>query len=378
VKVLVVGAGPAGSLSAIHIAEKGYDVLVVEEHPAAGFPVQCAGLISSDCYRRLRKLVSDRCHVNGIEGAFFFAPDGNYLELKGKSDAVVVERKILDAELLRKASEVVEIKLKTKFVSADVNKALLKSFAGEEFIEYDFLIGADGAASTVAKQFGFDRPLILSAVQVECGFEPLDKNMVELYFGRNYSDCFFGYAVPVDGDTARVGVVSKENPMMYLKNLLEKHPSVSKRVKTGRVVELNAGAIPVGLIEFVKDNVALIGDSAGMVKPYTGGGIYYHLIASEILGSTFPDLEAYKRKYKKEMWKEYSVGMKLFKLYSILSDEDYVNLVKIGKDEGLEELAKNLHMDSPSLLLKIMPKLLKIVSVNPKLSAKIGKVMLIG
>jgi len=378
VKVLVIGAGPAGSLSAIHIAEKGYDVLVVEEHSAAGFPVQCAGLISSDCYKRLRKLVSDRCHVNDIKGAFFFAPDGNNLELKGRSDAVVIERKILDAELLRKASEIAEVKLKTRFVSADGSKALVRSFAGEEFIDYDFLIGADGATSTVAKQFGFDRPLILSAVQVECRFEPLDKNMVELYFGRKYSDCFFGYAVPIDDDSARVGVVSKENPILRLKNLLEKHPSVSARVKTERTVELNAGAIPVGLVEFVKDNVALIGDSAGMVKPYTGGGIYYHLIASEILGKTFPDFKAYQKEYKREMKREYGVGMKLFKLYSVLSDEDYVDLVRIGKDEGLEELASDLHMDSPSSLLKILPKLLKIVSVNPKLSAKIGKVMLVG
>jgi geranylgeranyl reductase family protein len=376
-RVLIVGAGPAGSLSAIHIAENGYDVLLVEEHMAAGFPVQCAGLISSDCYRKLRQFVSSKCHVNDIKGAFFFAPDGDYIGLKGKSEAVVVERKILDAELLRKASERAEIKLKTRFILVDDGKALVRGLAGEEFIEYDLLIGADGAYSAVAKQFGFKRPQILSAVQMECEFEAVDENMVELYFGKKYSDCFFGYAVPVDGDTARIGVVSKENPMLYFKNLIEKHPSVSRRIK-GKIVEVNAGAIPIGLVEFVKDNVALIGDSAGMVKPYTGGGIYYHLIASEVLGEMFPNLEAYQREYKKKMKREYGVGMKLFKLYSILSDEDYVNLVKIGKDEGLEEIAKNLHMDSPSSLLKILPKLLKVVSVNPKLSAKIGKVMLVG
>jgi geranylgeranyl reductase family protein len=376
VKVLVVGAGPSGSLAAIQIARKGYDVTLIEEHSAAGFPVQCAGLISLNCYERLRRFVSDKCHVNDIRGAFFFAPDGSNIELRGKSKAVVIERKILDSELLKKASESAEIRLRTRFLASESKRAFIRSSSGKEQIEYDFLIGADGVASLVAKQFGFKRPRILSALQIECFFEAIDEHMVELYFGKNYSDCFFGYAVPIDENTAKLGVISSKDVHVYLKNLLEIHPSVSSRVQKRKVIELNAGAIPIGLVEFVKDNVALIGDAAGMVKPYTGGGLYYHLVASEILGKMFPKLNAYQRTYLKRMGREYEVGMRLFKLYSSLSDQDYINMVKIGKKERIEELVKSLHMDSPASLLKILPKLLKIVSRHPKLSAKMGKVLL--
>jgi digeranylgeranylglycerophospholipid reductase len=42
---LIVGAGPAGSTVAYGLARAGHRVLVLEEHPRVGYPVQCAGLV---------------------------------------------------------------------------------------------------------------------------------------------------------------------------------------------------------------------------------------------------------------------------------------------------------------------------------------------
>jgi flavin-dependent dehydrogenase len=361
-------------LAALNIAESGsaenleknIEITIVEEHASAGFPVQCGGLISEDCFIKLRRFVSDRSRLNNIKGAFFFSPDGNYVEAVGRSGAVVVERKVLDTELLMAASEYSEIRVKTKLVSFNGEKARLEGVK-TEYLSYDVLIGADGVASTVAKLAAFPHPSYFSAVQMEIAFEPLDERFVELYFGRSYSDGFFAYSIPVDCDTARIGVVSKQNPEYYLKNLITKHPSVSERVKR-KITELNAGAIPVGLIDFVKGNIALIGDAAGMVKPYTGGGIYYHLIAAERLGKHFPNLEEYQKSYKKELGKEYDVGIKIAKLYSLLDDEDYNYLVKVGKEIDFSEL----HMDRPSGVLNLVPSILKIAS-KPSLIKKMAR-----
>ena len=375
IKVLIVGGGPAGSLAALKIGEscegnmENPKITIVEEHASAGFPVQCGGLISEDCFSALREYVSDRSMLNSIRGAFFFSPDGNYLETVGRSRAVVIERKVMDTELLMAASQYAEVRVKTRLVSFNGRKARLEG-VNAEYLSYDVLIGADGAASTVAKLAAFPRPSYFSALQMEVGFEPLDERFVELYFGRSYSDGFFAYSIPICPDTARIGVVSKQNPEFHFKNLITKHPSVSKRVK-GKIIELNAGTVPIGLVNFVKENVALIGDAAGMVKPYTGGGLYYHLIAAEKLGEHFPDLEGYQRSYKKEMKKEYDVGMKIARLYSLLDDEDYNYLVKAGKEIDFSEL----HMDRPSGVLNLIPSILKIVS-KPSLIKKMAKALL--
>jgi len=46
--VVVVGAGPAGSMAAKTAAEKGLNVLLVEKRQEVGTPVRCAEGISKD------------------------------------------------------------------------------------------------------------------------------------------------------------------------------------------------------------------------------------------------------------------------------------------------------------------------------------------
>ncbi|MEM0266394.1 MAG: NAD(P)/FAD-dependent oxidoreductase [Archaeoglobaceae archaeon] len=360
--ILIVGAGPAGSLSATLLGKEN-DVLIAEEHQSAGFPVQCAGLISYECFERYSKYCKvSKAVENEIKGAFFFSPSGNFFEAKGK--AFVIERKILDEMLLIKASEFAEVFVKTK-----VNFKGEKAIVGSREIRPDFIIGADGVYSEVARAFGFKRPRFYSAIQIEAKFEAMDENFVEIYLGRNYSE-FFAYAIPI-ADTAKIGVIAKRNVLQYLRNLIEKHPSVSKRIK-GSVVELNSGLIPANLVNFVKGKVALIGDSAGMVKPYSGGGLFYLLIASEKLAENFPNLEKYRSAFLKELGREIRLGEKLRRVYN-LEDEELEAIVKALKSFEFSDI----DMDRPStfLRLKNVFKIFKLLLTNPSLAKLALKVL---
>lgn len=361
--ILVVGAGPAGSLCSILLGREN-DVLLAEEHQTPGFPVQCAGLISDKCFEAYGKY----CRVkkaleNEIHGALFFSPSGDFFTAKGR--AYVIERKILDEMLLVKASEFSEVFLKSR-----VKFNGSRPFVNGKEICADYIIGADGVNSEVAKAYGFSRPKVLTSLQFEIKFEAIDENFVELYFGKTYSD-FFAYAIPL-GDTARIGVISKENAMKYMRNLLEKHPSVSKRVK-GSILELNSGIIPAELVDFVKQNVALIGDSAGMVKPHTGGGLYYLLIAAEKLASSFPNLDAYRRGFLKELEREIRLGKRIRRIYS-LEDSEIEAIVKALNDFNFS----GIHMDRPSTILSptVIFRILKTLLRNPRLFRIALKVLL--
>ncbi|NLD57553.1 MAG: FAD-dependent oxidoreductase, partial [Methanomicrobiales archaeon] len=48
--VIVAGAGPAGSAAAEECARLGLSTLCIEEHGTIGFPVQCAGLLSTAAF----------------------------------------------------------------------------------------------------------------------------------------------------------------------------------------------------------------------------------------------------------------------------------------------------------------------------------------
>ena len=167
-RILVVGGGPAGSLSAISL--RGHEVVILEEHQSAGFPVQCAGLVSDDCYRLIRRY-SD-CKVKRVRGMVVFSPGGKCAELEGKSGGVVVDRRIMDRDLLAKASESADVMVKSRFVRAEGGSALVRTPDGFVELKYDYIVGADGVYSTVAKVFGFERPKMATAVQMEVKYEP--------------------------------------------------------------------------------------------------------------------------------------------------------------------------------------------------------------
>ena len=367
-EVLIVGGGPAGSVTGIVLGDE-HEILIAEEHPISGFPTQCAGLISNDClnlYKKL-KIKVKKLVENKVSGAFIFSPDGNFIEARGK--AYVIERKMLDQELLAKASENAKILLKS-MVKFEGSKAIIR---GNE-VSYEYLIGADGANSAVARSFGFMRPELFPALQIETRFDMLDEKFVEIYFGKHYSDILFAYSIPI-GDTAKIGVIARNSPVTFLKKLIESHPSVSNRVKSG-ILELVVGSIPDRLVPFSKDRVALVGDSAGMVKPHTGGGLYYLALAAKKLKENFPNFRRYEKAYRLELFREYKIGLMIREMYSRLTDDEFNEIIKLLNDFNFGRV----RMDYPSTLFnfEVGIQFLAKIAKNPKLFGKVfGKILTI-
>ena len=57
--VLVIGAGPAGSIAAKTAAEKGLDVLLIEKRQEIGDPVRCAEGVNKEYLKNMWKLTKD-------------------------------------------------------------------------------------------------------------------------------------------------------------------------------------------------------------------------------------------------------------------------------------------------------------------------------
>ncbi len=73
--VIVVGAGPTGSNSARLLALAGHKVLMLEEHPTVGHPVQCAGLVTPRTFDHTPFPIGDLLQSE-LRGARIVAPDG--------------------------------------------------------------------------------------------------------------------------------------------------------------------------------------------------------------------------------------------------------------------------------------------------------------
>jgi geranylgeranyl reductase family protein len=365
--VVVVGAGPAGSMAAKYAAKNGARTLLVEEHGQIGSPVSCTGLISRKALEECE--LPEGNYVNRkIKGAYVHAPDCRSILLDGRRTmAYVVERKIVDREMAKLAvASGAAIAINTRaerFKRIPGGLALdLAGTDGPATVTTKVLIGADGVKSKIARAAGLGSlPHICSGIQVEADYEPRDPDYLEMFAGRDYAPGYFAWAVPTAGNCCRVGLIADEGAHVYLDRLLTKHPVVSKKARSA--VDLIVGGIPVGTLKrTVTDNVLVVGDAAGHVKPISYGGLYMGTRCAKIAGEvaakaaleddpSAPRLAEYDRRWRADVGRELVFGMQFRRLYGKMTDADMNEAVKLLDDpEILEAMTRYGDIDRPSAL----------------------------
>lgn len=272
--VIVVGAGPSGSKTAELCSSLGLNTLLLEKGKV-GSPIQCTGLFS----HRVLELsgVSEDLAENILKKARFYSPKGNFVELKSKKDVYLFDRERFDKKIFKMAKEAgTTVKTSTKFTGYKKNDDHLTIRTTNGDFKTKILIGADGPNSDVAKKSGLALPddIIIGYQETfEGNFNP---DTVELWFGKNVAPDFFAWVTPLNSKTARIGIGCRKNTSKYFNNFIKKRLGIEKK---GTKIE--GGIIRRGLIKSsVADRVLLVGDAACQVKPYSGGGVIYGLMAS--------------------------------------------------------------------------------------------------
>ena len=105
---IVVGGGPAGSVTARFAAELGAKVVILERRSEIGIPVLCGEGISQRI-DNWGMLEGTRLIASKMDGAKIFSPDGTMVtlskEMAGNETGYVVYRDIFDQELAHRAAK---------------------------------------------------------------------------------------------------------------------------------------------------------------------------------------------------------------------------------------------------------------------------------
>jgi len=387
--VVVVGSGPAGSVTARFAAEKGAKVLMLERRAEVGVPVLCGEGISQKI-DNWGMLEGKRWIASKMDGAKIYAPDGTMVtlskEMAGNETGYVVYRDIFDQELARQAAKAgAKIMMKTEATellmdNEQIKGVKVKQFDEEFEIEADIVVGADGVESKVGQWAGINTVLkpndLETCVQYTLTNVDYKLDYCEFYIGKKIAPGGYVWIFPKGKGIFNVGIgilASLSESGMALKlldNFIENHTELKK----GEPIRLLAGAAPVAKpVETVKDNLILVGDAARHVDPITGGGLTTALEGGKIAGETIgraieqqmfdeETLSAYETG-----WKE-AFGRKLRRDYlvkEILLDFDDKTLNMLAdslKDYEFEEfstlsLVKALVLKHPTLLMKLKPLL---------------------
>jgi geranylgeranyl reductase family protein len=376
--VVIIGAGPAGSIAAARLAARGRDVLVLEEHHAVGAPVHCTGLVGPEVFSEFGLPAS---LVLGQAGAVrFWGARGESVPVRSERvGALVIDRRGFDEHLAAESVRAgAELRRGCRAERLEVTGGGVHVRTQDGAVDARAVILACGASYRFHRSLGLGLPrLFLQSAQVESRFARLPE--IQVRFGQTVAPGGFAWAVPIErhGDTwVRMGLMSVDRSRdrfdAFARMMSARAGMDGNRLPAPRLKMLPLAPVP----RTYADRVLAVGDAAGLVKPTTGGGIYYGLISGSLAADVLDRclaadrldqraLSRYETLWKRRLGREIRVGMAFRRVAAGLDDSSIDALVDLARVDGIVPLLQrtasfNWHRKAAVALLS-HPKFRRIV-----------------
>ncbi len=327
--VIVVGAGPAGSIAARECARHGLNTLLIEkEHLPREKP--CGGAVMFRGLKLIKGHIPKDIIQRPIHGLRFGFPNGSEAEFVAKKlMGITVDRAEFDSFLAHQAidfgTEFAEgSRVSDVIVHSDYGEVILKDGRS---IKSSLIIGADGVKSQVARSQGLRperKPPEEVGLGMESDFYVGEDGVIMATGGRPYildirparGRISYGWVFP-KRDHLAIGVAGAAIHMHPLRDIFdefcrstEKRLGITLKIEKRRTHFLDGTGV---LNENVADRIILAGDAAGFIDPMMGEGIAYAMksgliaarIASKAIEAGRLD-KAYLSEYDRTCKREFS------------------------------------------------------------------------
>ncbi len=359
--VLVVGAGPAGSVAAFVCAKYGLDTILIEKNSDIGGHTSTKLDASSD--EELSRIIDELMlkTENKVYTSRWYPPSGNYFLLRSGSPEYFFKRGPDDDSFEVSTTDQVEesgcrIHLgtnieKIKRVGGRIDSLLLKKGGEKIRIKPKILVAADGGNSMfhrfVHKRWGNRKK-----VGYGCSgryFSDIESS--DIYFDAELMRGGYFYLITGGSGISSACIVldsfnMKKSARYYFDKFLKKNKEVAKKIKSpanyfggeGRIFELD---------KCVNKNLIFVGDAAGLLDPFFGYGMASAIVSGYYAGNyikialeeNLALLEGYNSKIRGKFDKRLSYLYQ--KLFESLKNDD-LELIA----EFLNELDKRVEIDT--------------------------------
>lgn len=373
-KVVIAGASTSGLFAAYLLAKAGVEVEVFER--SAKIDPAVRTLIVTDKINEVLGFVPHEIILNEVKHIDLFSKSrSSKMELE-RPDLIIAREKLI-LMLARMCQEAgVKICLKRRFqsfVSAQNGVAInFKDLeTGEDKSEKaDYLIGADGVYSAVAKSASYNGHFQTALLQARVKLpKDVRRDTYQVWFDRQRTKYFY-WLIPESDDIAAVGLIADEprEGNASLKSFLDE--------QGWQPLEYQASMVPMHKYEYsakvkeVSRRVFLVGDSTAQVKVTTVGGVVtgfrgVRAVVEAILEGKSIGEES--RGLKREL----DLHLLVRKVLDGFSDEDYDRLIDFI-DGQLKHILSAVTRDDLAMMY------LKLVASQPRLVMMSAKGLLRG
>ncbi len=370
--VVVVGAGPAGSLTARYAAAGGARTLLIEKRQEIGSPVRCGEGIARHFLDECNIKFDTKWVAQEVSGAKVVSPNGSFFKIDeryaGNEVGLVLERDAFDKALAKDAAKAgSDIWVKTTAVgllreNGTVKGVRVKRLDEEFNIAAGAVVGADGFESQVGRWAGIKTLLKAGDITGTLQYrltnidpDPDFPRYCEFYLGNEVAPAGYIWVFPKDECTANVGIGVSLNRLrgkMDIKMYLDRWVAKDPRFKRAQFLDMVTGGVSTSppLPETTGNGIALVGDAARMIDPITGGGIGNGCRAGRILGDVLARctetgdfskaaLQAYEKGWRavleEQLWRNWMAKNKL----CTLSDETFDKIIDTLQHANLAKLS---------------------------------------
>jgi geranylgeranyl reductase family protein len=376
--VIVVGAGPAGSVTAYHLARRGLRVLIIEKASLPRYKA-CGGGLTSKALRNLPFDVGPAVELQALGGLLTYR---GRLILKvdtARPVASLVRRDLFDRYLAVKAVEAgASLYDDLAYTGYELGDNLMTAVTSQGKYVARILVGADGVRSRVARQAGLlvDREI---GVALEAELTVPDSGLSEQgrYATFDFGALPYGYGwVFPKRDHLSAGVFhARAGKDAQLRNHLQSFIDSQEVLAHNETLSLRGHHIPLGghPQALHKERLLLVGDAANLADPWLGEGLYYAILsgmlAADAIAGAFEagslDLSAYTHRVNEEIVRDFNYARifawlvyHLPRLGTLLMQksetlQDIVFGVMRG-DITFEELVSRLVGGLPNILIQVL------------------------
>jgi flavin-dependent dehydrogenase len=365
--VAIIGGGPAGALAASLLGAGGKNVLLFDEKLAWEKP--CGGGLTHKALEQYPFLTEAGNGGNPIEDCELISPSGQRVRFQMQHPVAIFSREKLNRLVLERAlcAGVKVCNERVTRIAGNPGDWQLKTTRGE--YEASYLVLAAGARNPFRSQFL--SPIPPSDLMVTAGyFIPGCTSLMQIQFLKGITGYIWVFPRTDHvsaGVAGKMGEISTAALRRVLEQWLEENGFGLDGARFYSHILPSFRLHTFEALEACGDGWAMIGDSAGLVDPITGEGLYYALRSAELCAQALlaDKPEDYRVRLQDEVLGELKLAARVSKRFysgQIFGDSVLEKIVSLtAQSKSFRDLMSDLfagiqgYRDLRARMYKILP-----------------------